>query len=153
MFLAIDQGLSNIGLVVFDKDYNLIHKEYIITSSYDYKRFNRTRQEIFEIIKEFNIKVILVEDLMIFNNKDFYGVKQAIKVTGIIQYLAEDNDLLFYELPLRSIKYNNGKGNLNKEESMKITGEINDHISDAILIFNYFKTAYLDHKTNIQKFF
>jgi len=153
MYLSIDQGLANIGLTVFNLEHKLIYKEYITTDSFDTSRFKRIKFEIEEIIKEFEIKFIICEDLMIFDDKNNYGVKQSIKITGIIQCLAQEYNCFFYELPLRAIKSFSGKGNLSKEDSMQITGETNDHISDSILIFNYFKNTYLHIKTEIEQNF
>lgn len=148
MYLSIDQGMLNIGLTVWNKNKELIYKDYLYNNFYNKERVNRIKQELEEIIREFSIEYVICEDLMIFQDNNFYGVKQAIKITGIIELLCIENNIIFLELPLKSIKKNAEKGNLNKQESCLLTGEENDHISDSILIFNYFEKYYLENEIN-----
>lgn len=154
--LALDLSTKSSGIAVFD-DKNLIHYSCITSSSTDLiKRINIMKDGIRNILKEYNIDKIIVEEV---RPEGGYGVgnqkthKALMWLQGAIAFLAHDE---FNNLPIEYIypsswraKLNikNGRGikraNLKEADIAfvkdKYNINVNDDMADAICIgLSYF---------------
>jgi len=112
--LGLDASLSSTGYSIFEdeelKGYGLIK-----TKKTDENRFFKIYSEIKHIIKENNIKCIIMEDGYIGMNRQHS--MEITKVRGIIQLIGEmENITTFVLSPMSIKKYIAGKGNAKKED-------------------------------------
>lgn len=146
MILSIDASTHSTGIAVFEEK-NLIEYKCITSSSTDLiKRIKIMIEGIANILKEYNISEIIIEEIR-FDNKNPKVMKALSWLqAGIVFYLYENypNIKITYVYPNEwrkkcNIKTGKIKREEQKKESIRLVKElfnleVNDDISEAILI-------------------
>lgn len=125
--LAIDPGVGKVGFSVFDKKMNGSTAFKYITSGLiktsktlkHEKRLEHIFNELSQVIEEYGIKQLVMEELFFFKNaKTVISVAQA---QGVIELLAAKNDLpLEYIAPLQIKQTITGYGRADKQSIKKM---------------------------------
>ena len=135
--LSIDPGYDKVGYAIFEvnkkaiRDFTFITSDLIKTNNADSHelRLKQVYDELDDIIKKYDIKELVIEQLFVFKN-----AKTVIKVAqslGVIELVGAHNNLIIHRLtPLQIKQAVTGNGTADKQSVQKmIRLELGDKIA------------------------